>query len=506
MQTFVKELVNLLVLSVKQFSGLNPIIEHLNHEQLSRLLMGKLDLEVDEVLKPAYRTLRHKLKDLSILTSFYIDKPEQYYILKVIFDSNLKLKDLVASNDENKLDNIKFKEEEHREFLLTCIADAADCGNETSMRLETLTSESQVSVSKKKSKGETLQEEKEEIKNIVPKRPKGECEIFGLNDFSRSFEAANWLLKPNEQESICQKKIIPAQEKGSLKHPFGEDLDFDPKKDISFNYLSKAKIAFFKGEFEIGVKYCNKAIELQPSFHAYFWRGSLLNALEKFEDSLCDVEKAIETCGNTEAKADGFSLKAINLIKLNRFQEAIEVLNEAIKHKPDDIEICGLMAKTLHKLNSYEEAIKYCNRVLQRDGRNAQIYMIKGNCLEKLEKFNEALLNYDQVIKYDHGSDSFLACTSKALILETQGKTAEIISCIEHALTVAVPVADQVTYEEQQKLAEVWGGSKNRMNLLDDCDACNESDVKNAILMLPEIPEEVCQLSESSLGEGTEIR
>ena len=134
-QNVAKNLLNLLVYDTEKFSRLKPFIERLDKKSRCMFLMGELPIEdvpfeINVLLKPVYKLLQKKLKNLSYLTSLYIDKSDQYYVLKDIMTSHLNVIALRASSNEedirSKISQITFLEEGHREFLMSCQTEPLD--------------------------------------------------------------------------------------------------------------------------------------------------------------------------------------------------------------------------------------------------------------------------------------------------------------------------------------------------------------------------------------------
>ena len=87
---------------------------------------------------------------------------------------------------------------------------------------------------------------------------------------------------------------------------------------------------------------------------------------------------------------------------MNRFDEAIYYLDKAIQIDPNEIEFRINKALSLIELNKYQEALDCCNLVIslaEEDENNQQqqrALEIKGNCLNELKRFKEALYCFNK--------------------------------------------------------------------------------------------------------------
>ncbi|MEQ8188737.1 MAG: tetratricopeptide repeat protein [Candidatus Eremiobacterota bacterium] len=98
-------------------------------------------------------------------------------------------------------------------------------------------------------------------------------------------------------------------------------LELDDKNLTALDHLGFIK--YFKNEFQEGLTFCNKSIEISPE-HAYGHKG-----------------------------------KGLHLVKLGRLEEGIDFLKKAIKLDPDFIDPYYDLSLTLYEHNRLREARKY---------------------------------------------------------------------------------------------------------------------------------------------------
>lgn len=117
---------------------------------------------------------------------------------------------------------------------------------------------------------------------------------------------------------------------------------------------------------------------------------------------LGDREKAIEdytTATKLPVKnARPFRNMAIELVRLERFDEALEKIAEAIKIEPSNVLNYGLRAEIFERANNLEEAIKSYTELINRE-KTATNYHARGVIYAKLSRFEEALADYSRAIQ-----------------------------------------------------------------------------------------------------------
>jgi len=89
------------------------------------------------------------------------------------------------------------------------------------------------------------------------------------------------------------------------------------------------------------------------------------------------------------------------LYNLNRYEEAIECYEKALKTKPEYKEAWYEKGNALHSLNRYEEAIECFEKALEIYSEYEEAWAMKGLSLQDLHRYDEANQCYDEALKID---------------------------------------------------------------------------------------------------------
>ncbi len=166
--------------------------------------------------------------------------------------------------------------------------------------------------------------------------------------------------------------------------------------------------------------------------------------------------------------------KALSFEALNRFDDAMKLLEEALSEEPNHGPAWEARAHTLDGMGRTDEALKAWDKAVALDPRSANAQMNKGSALLRAGRVPEALACYDQALavrpnfavawrnkaraflKLNRDTDA-LACNEKALSLEPEiainwkekgdtlrllGRHAEAVECLAHAVKLDPANAD----------------------------------------------------------------
>ena len=84
--------------------------------------------------------------------------------------------------------------------------------------------------------------------------------------------------------------------------------------------------------------------------------------------------------------------------KINKLEDAIESLNQAIKIKPDFIQAYNGRGHLLVELNQLDAALENFNKAIEINPNYAEAYNNRGNILNKLNRYTESIESYDKAI------------------------------------------------------------------------------------------------------------
>ena len=150
------------------------------------------------------------------------------------------------------------------------------------------------------------------------------------------------------------------------------------KKKIDFAevfYIIVAKVTILIGKEDIAKKYLQQLAEKYPnSIQGHKYLATIYEKEEKYELALEEYEKTYEL--NQEEK--GIYLKIGKLYgNIGREKEAIQILGELLKKKPDYYEASMILADILNSKKEFKEAVQvYMNALKYRPADYDLYYLV----------------------------------------------------------------------------------------------------------------------------------
>lgn len=170
-------------------------------------------------------------------------------------------------------------------------------------------------------------------------------------------------------------------------------------------------------EYNQRLYYANKASNYDDSKNLknYYDRACCFEAFYMYKEALENIDIAIEYY-NENTKANGitkyacFIKKGVILMRMEKYEEAKNIFEEAIKIEPNNPMAYTNKIAALGILKKYEEAIKFCEEnekiIDKKDLYNIKGYLFQnqGNDYKKDNKNEEAIKCYKKAIEfYDIG-------------------------------------------------------------------------------------------------------
>ena len=122
----------------------------------------------------------------------------------------------------------------------------------------------------------------------------------------------------------------------------------------------------------------------------------VIDSYEKFKLNLQDVHSQIDYEDATEIKND--LIKRINIyFNSNKYEEALFLAETLIKSN-DSNEYYNYKAISLINLHRFEEALDCYEKILDRDNENFKTMLNKGNLLMSLNRFKDAIDCYEEIL------------------------------------------------------------------------------------------------------------
>jgi tetratricopeptide (TPR) repeat protein len=173
----------------------------------------------------------------------------------------------------------------------------------------------------------------------------------------------------------------------------------------------KAGILMIENNYEEAAQYYTKALEYREAAGFYIARGNCYYYLQDYRRALNDYGKALILEPNNP---NYMERKANALFHLNRLSEAQELTEKASRLDPnnkwvqkrkdfyesDGVKAYGLskQGKELVKAQRYQDAISVFTEAIRLNGDASYNYFARGSCYLQLKRYEEALKDYNEVL------------------------------------------------------------------------------------------------------------
>lgn len=194
------------------------------------------------------------------------------------------------------------------------------------------------------------------------------------------------------------------------------------------------------GKDEQAEAYYEKSLDEAP-FNVYTWLtlGLLRDRSGRYEQALEAFDFALTIDDDFEPTL--FS-KANTLIAMERYTDAIDLLNDLIKELPTNPYAMCLIAECYENMHRYEEATSYYKKVIENRPDFSDAFFGLGSTLAKQDDPENALLAIDRALELDPNNFDFLF---------TRGEILLQVGAKEEAMKIFQQIAD-----ESPDDADVW--------------------------------------------------
>ena len=207
-----------------------------------------------------------------------------------------------------------------------------------------------------------------------------------------SLDQRNALIDQAIQTSMGAKDLDPSQPGAYALVALYSSVKGDAEKTIEYLNLGLSladipddtKIALLVsagqsvvrlGKFEMGLKYYEEALAMQPNEPtALKSLGALYLAQNNFESALTNLDKAIEMTAEDKDLVDLFFNRGLVYLKMENFEEAEYNFEEAYFLAPDDVEALLGLAKALEQAERWRKSRNYYMELIEKNPNDAQYY------------------------------------------------------------------------------------------------------------------------------------
>jgi protein O-GlcNAc transferase len=210
---------------------------------------------------------------------------------------------------------------------------------------------------------------------------------------------------------------------------YGEILDHEPKNFAARQLL--ALVRFQEGHDQDALDQIEAALAIQPNAEALATRGNILIRLQRLDDALASLDQAIaEKPDYAEALYNRGNCRQY----LGRTEDAVADYSRALALNPGYEPALTNRGNVLSKLRRFSEALTDYEAALQLRPRDPLALYHKANALKDLQRFDEALGEYDRALALD--PDLTAAWNNRGMVLRELSRPAEALASFDRALAL----------------------------------------------------------------------
>lgn len=180
-----------------------------------------------------------------------------------------------------------------------------------------------------------------------------------------------------------------------LVSTFSKILEKDPaNSDVR---LILAEGLYYQKNYERVNEILQPLLDLENyQSQAYRLLGMIASEEENFSEAEKYFKKITEI--NPKNKFGWLSLAYV-YNQQGHFNRSVFILQDAIAHLPDDVDILGLYGSTLNQVKKYDEALKILKGAYQKDSKNLNIIISLGVVYEELKMYTESDSLHEKALK-----------------------------------------------------------------------------------------------------------
>ena len=165
------------------------------------------------------------------------------------------------------------------------------------------------------------------------------------NDFEIIFEYGNFLYSISKNTDA--------------ERYYREALDIEPDNVLALTFMALNKLVL--NQLDASKEYIMKALKINPE-HEYiqFCAGRILYARKEFEEAKNYLIRAIEQNPDIETQ----NTLALTYYELGEYESALNIFNNLIAKKPDNISVLMSIARCYEGLKDNDNALKYLDKVV----------------------------------------------------------------------------------------------------------------------------------------------
>ncbi|MCS6873310.1 MAG: tetratricopeptide repeat protein [Pyrinomonadaceae bacterium] len=157
-------------------------------------------------------------------------------------------------------------------------------------------------------------------------------------------------------------------------------------------YLTVGILYLEKGDLAKADEYISKAAVKSETAETKYLKGVVYYRLDKYQEALATLNDAVRLDPNN---AEAYYYLGETYDRLNREQEALDSYRQATRLNPNFFEAWFDMGVILYNRNRYEDAIEAYKKAIQLRPDYGEAYLNLANALRKTKKYQEAVSYYE---------------------------------------------------------------------------------------------------------------
>jgi len=235
---------------------------------------------------------------------------------------------------------------------------------------------------------------------------------------------------PQNPEMVyeCAKKFLKEDRIDDAEKVYQRLSDVASKAARPF--VGLAKVAYKRRDIDRALKLLDEAQQRNKYYVPIFvQRGQIFSTENREEEAIAEFKTAIQLSPLNPVRYEEI---AELLFKLKKYEEAIEILDIALKNQLSFPSLHHFLSQSYYQLRDYRKAIFHIRHALTTEPENVVYLNQLGIAYKGSDQFPEALKTYNQIIKID--PDNKAALYNKAVLLYSKDKAEEAIKVLQRCV------------------------------------------------------------------------
>jgi tetratricopeptide (TPR) repeat protein len=223
-----------------------------------------------------------------------------------------------------------------------------------------------------------------------------EKRVNKINECMKNIQKLINIKEPRSNTEIITNDSLNALSK--LNIPNFEEQDTNEEKN-TLDYIETGKNYFnFQKDYNKAIQYFTKAIELELSDAAYYYRGISYYELKEYAKAIEDLTKAIKLKLND---AEYYFSRGISYRGFKDYKKAIEDLTKAIELEPNDALFYFSRNISYYEFKEYAKAIEDITKAIELKPNYADYYYSRGISYYELKEYEKSIEDLTKAIELE---------------------------------------------------------------------------------------------------------